>query len=223
MAKPFFRQSYHRTLALAFAAWWVAMAINPVYPFDWFLENLLVAATVLLVALTYRRVPLSNVSYTLLALFLGFHVLGSHYTYAEAPPGFWMADLLGLERNHYDRVIHFSFGLLMFWPFREVARQVLKVSPRWDALVAWLCVISGSALYEAIEWLTAIIVAPEAGIAFLGTQGDVFDAQKDHVLAIAGGAVSMLASKTFNLRPAPPAAAKAASRSSRRSRKPAGS
>jgi putative membrane protein len=191
----FFRNRWHRALALGFGAWWLAMAIAPVHRFDWFLENLLIAAAVLLVWRLYPHLRISNAALTVMALFLSFHVLGSHYTYAEAPPGYWLEDAFHLHRNHYDRVIHFSFGLLMFWPLREISSQVIGAKGKWVDLIALLFIISMSALYEAIEWITALIVNSDAGDVFLGTQGDFFDAQKDHTMAITGGVLSFVTAK----------------------------
>lgn len=193
----FFKSKYHLFLAAAYGIWWVLMAIDPVYRFDWYLENILVFIAVIVIWRTYPHLKLSNASYTLIAIFMALHTLGSHYTYAEVPIGFWISDVLELGRNHYDRIIHFSFGLLMFWPLREIAKTVIGTKNHWDDLIGLLFIISMSAVYEAIEWITAIILHPDAevAIAFLGTQGDVFDAQKDHALAISGGIISFFIAK----------------------------
>ena len=110
-----------------------------------------------------------------------------------APLGFWLADVFTADRNHYDRVIHFLFGLMIYWPLRELAERGMRVPARWVGVIGLLFVVSLSALYEAIEWVTAMVVDPEAARAFLGAQEDFFDAQKDHVLAIAGGILSFVA------------------------------
>lgn len=187
-----FRSRYHAGLALGYGAIWIVAAISPAGRFEWFLENVLIFATVALMVAIYRRFPLSDLSYTLIALFLAFHSYGSHYMYANTPMGFWISDLFGAERNHYDRIIHFLFGLMMFWPLREVAERSIGTSARWAAIIGLMFIISGSALYEAIEWAVAMVVRPGAALAFLGTQGDFFDAQKDHTLAIAGGMISFV-------------------------------
>jgi len=193
----FFRSGYHKVLAIAYGIFWLAMAINPDYRDDWYLENILVVAAVFLIWRTYPKLKLSNTSYALIAIFMGFHTLGSHYTYAEVPLGDWIRDVLALERNHYDRVIHFSFGLLMFWPMREIARDVVGARAKWENLIGVLFIISMSALYEAMEWVVAAVLYPDAevAIAFLGTQGDLFDAQKDHTLAITGAIISFFIAK----------------------------
>ena len=193
----FFRSKYHMMLVIAYGIWWVIMSINPLDLEDWALENILVIIVVIVIWRTYPTLQLSNASYTMIAVFMAFHTLGSHYTYAEVPLGFWISDLLDLGRNHYDRIIHFSFGLLMFWPLREVAKEIVGTKNHWDDLIGLLFIISMSAIYEAIEWIVATIIYPdsEVAIAFLGTQGDIFDAQKDHTLAITGAIISFVVVK----------------------------
>lgn len=176
----------------AYAVFWAAMAIAPLYRFDWFLENLLVFATVPFLILQYRRRPLSDASYALIFVFYCLHTLGSHYTYSEVPAGFWVSDLLGLERNHYDRAVHFSFGLLLCYPLQEVVARSMRPRGNWALGIAVMIVCTCSLAYETMEWIVAAVVDPEAGLAFLGTQGDVFDAQKDSALAASGAIVTAL-------------------------------
>jgi putative membrane protein len=126
-------------------------------------------------------------------VFLILHSIGSHYTYSEVPVGDWFRDAHGLTRNHYDRLVHFAFGLLLLRPLREV------VLPRAESLgrmpLMWLTVaqvLACSVVYELIEWATAAIVDPDAGTAFLGTQGDAWDAQKDMACAAAGALLGVM-------------------------------
>jgi len=178
-------------LALAYALLWLWLAVAPYNRFDWFLENLLVVFFVGLLAATYRRFPLSDLSYLLLAIFFGLHAFGAHYTYAQAPIGWWMADFFDLERNHYDRVVHFLFGLLCAYPLRETLQRGAGLAGWRSAALAFVVVLAFSSFYEILEWWIAIIVSPEAALAYLGTQGDVFDAQKDTTLAIVGAALAL--------------------------------
>lgn len=188
-----FRSAYHAALAYAVGIAWLIMAVAPpISRFKWFLGNILIFATVWLMVKIYRRLPLSNLSYSLIALFLILHTYGAHYAYADAQLGFWISDVFAVDRNHYDRIIHFLFGLLMFWPFRELAERGMRMPARWVSLTALMFIFSLSAFYEAIEWIVALVVSPDAALTFLGTQGDVFDAQKDHTLATTGGIISFL-------------------------------
>ena len=173
-------------MTAGFAALWIALAIAPSYRSDWLLENLLVFAFAGLLAATFRRFQFSNFSYLLITLFLTLHSYGAHYTYSEAWLGFWLRDTLGLARNPYDRIVHFAFGLLLTYPLRELAQRVLHLHRVWSYLVPFLLLLSMSAGYESIESWVARIVSPELGTAYLGTQGDEWDAQRDMDRAMTG-------------------------------------
>lgn len=171
--------------------YWVITAIEPHYRFDWLLENLLVIFYGVLLAVTYKRFAFSNLSYGLFAVFMTLHLSGAHYTYAETPLGFWLQDWFDLERNHFDRIVHFSYGLLCAFPFYELLRRVTHTSPRWAAFIAINVITAFSATFEVIEAIIAMIVSPELGDAYLGTQGDIWDAQKDMGLALIGATITM--------------------------------
>jgi putative membrane protein len=183
---------YHAFLLTVFAAVWGWAAIEPVYPHDWLLENYLVFAFVPIILLTGRHFRLSDLSYTLITVFMLLHVAGSHYTYAEAPFGFTLQQWFGSERNMYDRLVHFCFGLLLVYPLREVFVRMTKMHGAAAYVFPLVLVQAFSASYEIIEWLVAIRVDPVAGLAFLGAQGDVWDAQKDMGLAVIGAALALL-------------------------------
>ncbi len=173
-------------------ALWIITAINPLYPNDWLLENILVFVYAILLVFTYRRFKFSNFSYALFALFLSLHLIGAHYTYSETPLGFWLQPLFDFERNHYDRIVHFCFGLLIVYPFRELLLRKAKVKPAWSYFLAVMIIMAFSGVYEILEGIAAMLVSPELGTAYLGAQGDEWDAQKDSFLAISGAIVAML-------------------------------
>ena len=168
------------------------MAIAPLDRFDWFLENLLVFALVGALLATYRRFPLSTASYLLILAFLVIHAVGAHYTYAKMPVGFAVMDVFGLARNHYDRVAHFAFGLLFAYPVREVLMRTTDVRGLRLAVLVVALILAMSAGYELVEWWVALIVDPSAAYAYLGTQGDVFDSQKDQSSALVGAIVAIV-------------------------------
>ena len=170
---------------------WILAAIAPFDRFDWLLENVLVFVYGALLVVTYRRFAFSNLSYGLFTVFLSLHLVGAHYTYSETPLGFWLQDWLGLSRNHYDRIVHFSFGLLLSYPFRELLMRAAGVHRSWSYVLTMVTVLGFSGFYEALEGLVAVIVSPELGAAYLGTQGDEWDAQKDTALAFAGSVIMM--------------------------------
>ena len=171
---------------------WIVTAINPLHPDDWLLENVLVFTFVPILVLTYKRFPLSDLSYVVITLFMILHSVGAHYTYAEVPFGFWMQETFHLSRNHYDRLVHFSFGLLMAYPIREVFLRVAHTKGFWSYYLPLDVTLAFSALYEIMEWAAAAATNPELGIAYLGTQGDVWDAQKDMGSAAIGALCCML-------------------------------
>lgn len=175
----------------AYAVIWAVTAIAPLDRFDWFLENLLVFALIAILAGIDRRYRLSAPSYVLLLMFLSLHAMGAHYTYSETPLGYWIQDLFGLARNHYDRIVHFSFGVLASMPIRDLIARTTHTKPGATYAFTFAAVMTFSATYEIIEWVVAEIVSPDAAMAYLGTQGDVFDAQKDSVLAAAGSVLGI--------------------------------
>lgn len=189
--KPFKSNPVLQALVAWLLAIWIITAINPLYPQDWFLENLLVFIWGGLLAFTYRRFQFSNLSYGLLILFLSMHLVGAHYTYSETPFGFWLQDWFGFERNHYDRIVHFCFGLLLAYPMREILLRRSGLSVGWSYFITLNCILAFSAVYEVIEAVTAVIVSPELGSAYLGAQGDEWDAQKDAGLAFLGSVIAM--------------------------------
>ena len=191
MTPQFRHNRFLQGLLVWLFALWVAMAIAPFNRGDWLLENLLVFFYAALLIGSYRRFRFSSLSYGLFGVFLSLHLVGAHYTYAETPFGFWLQEAFDLSRNHYDRIVHFCFGLLIAYPFREFLVRVTGVRPGWSYLMVTVTVLGFSGFYEALEGATAMIVSPELGLAFLGTQGDIWDAQKDTALAFAGSVAAM--------------------------------
>lgn len=191
VGRHFGENPYLRRLVLVYAVLWAAAAIAPWDRPTWLLENLLVFALVGLLAATHRRFVFSNLSYSLIVLFLLLHAVGSHYTYSTVPLGDWLARVLALERNPYDRFVHFAFGLLLFYPLRELTLRVMHVHRVWSFAIPVAAILSLSAGYEVLESWAARIVRPEVGIAFVGAQGDVWDGQKDMTAALAGALLAL--------------------------------
>ena len=180
-------------LAGSYVLLWILLAIHPVDRGDWFLENLLVFAAIAVVVLTYHKFQFSNVTYALIAVFLAVHAVGAHYTYAKVPAGFWLENWLHLSRNHFDRVIHFGFGILFVYPLQELLRRAASVRATWVPWLALAAVAASSSFFEILEAIIAQIVHPDLGVAYLGTQGDIWDAQKDMGAAILGGILATIA------------------------------
>ena len=188
---------YPAALLGLFVAIFIALAIAPWYRQDWLLENLLVFIAVPLLAVNYRRLRFSNFAYTCLFVFFVLHEIGAHYTYSEVPWREWLGAVAGghvslAGRNHYDRFVHFAYGLLLMPAVCELFEQRASPQGLWRWLMPLLFVMGHSVIYEMIEWLAALRFGGELGVAYLGTQGDEWDAQKDISLA-ALGAVAGLA------------------------------
>ncbi len=178
-----------------YAIFWTLLSIKPRYPTDWWMENVLVFFTLGLLLLTGRWFIFSKTSYFLTFIFTCLHTVGAHYTYSEVPYTEWFSYLFGTpvegsvaeNRNHFDRIVHFLYGALITWPFREVFYYAMN--PRrtfWSYLVPLVFGMATSLLYELLEWGAAVIYGGELGMAFLGTQGDIWDAHKDMLLASCG-------------------------------------
>lgn len=204
---PLSHQRYAAILGVCFLMHWIFMAIHPNDRQDWALENVLVILCLLILVLTASRFPLSRISYTLLFIFLLVHEIGAHYTYAEVPYDQWCQSIFGIsiqsfmgwERNHFDRLIHFSYGLLLAYPIREVFHRVANVRGFWGYFLPLDVTMSTSMLFELFEWAAAEVFGGDLGIAYLGTQGDVWDAHKDMGLASLGAIIAMLVTATINI------------------------
>ncbi len=178
-------------LLLWYGLLWTWLAIAPVDRRDWLLENLLALALVILLVLTHRRFQFSSLSYCLIALFMTLHAVGAHYTYAEVPIGFWLKDLFSLSRNPFDRIVHFAYGALLVYPMREWLMRLAGVQGVWSYYLPASAILAQSGLFELIESVVAVLVSPELGSTYLGTQGDEWDAQKDMASALAGAVLAM--------------------------------
>ncbi len=164
---------------------------------NWFTENALTVVFLLGLTISFKKFKFSNLSYTLIFIYICLHIYGAMYTYAENPLGYWIKDLLGLGRNHYDRIVHFSFGFLLAYPMRDYFKNWFE----WPTWVCWVLpaeiTMSFSGMYELIEWLVADVFFPSEGVAYLGSQGDVWDAQKDMGLAFIGAILAMILFSTL--------------------------
>lgn len=190
--KPFSQNRPLQWMVAWLLLFWIAMAIEPAYREDWLLENILVVCFSLILLFTHSRFIFSNQSYLLLTLFMTLHLVGAHYTYAETPFGFWMQTWFDFERNHFDRLVHYSFGLLLAIPVRELLLRAGQIKPSWANTITIMLILSMGGLFEVFEMLAAVLVHPELGDAYLGTQGDVWDAQQDMYQSILGAISALL-------------------------------
>lgn len=220
------RASIYPLLLLAsYGIVWIALAIAPLDRHDWMLENVLPLVTLPLLIGFYRDYRFSNRTYTLLWMFMLLHALGAHYTYAKVPYDDWLQqltgqrlnDVLGWQRNHFDRLVHLLYGALLFPLFWEMFAPRIHGSLRLKYLLVIAFITAHAGIYEVVEWGAAAFFGGDLGVAYLGTQGDEWDAQKDMALAMGGTllAAALMACCGYRL---PAAAARATVDEARTSR-----
>jgi putative membrane protein len=166
--------------------------IGPHDRITWWLEVFPIFIGAALLLATWRRFPLTTLLYTLIAIHAVILAVGGHYTYARVPVGFWVQDLFGFARNHYDRLGHLAQGFVPAILAREI---LLRTSPlrrgKWLFVIVVALCLAFSAFYEFLEWWSALL-GGEAATDFLGTQGDVWDTQWDMFLAFTGAILAQL-------------------------------
>ena len=168
------------------------LAIRPVSRTTWWSENITVWTIVSpLVWMYFRGIRFSNLAYFLMAVLIYLHTVGGHYTFSEVPFG-WITDWLGAQRNHFDRLAHFTVGFYAFGIMELIESRRLSQNRMFSALFALALILGVAGLFEIVEWLYAVSADPVAGAEFLGSQGDIWDAQKD-MLADGLGAVAACA------------------------------
>ena len=195
---PAFRENrFFHWICAGIVAILAITAYHPDKDFDWFLENAAVTVTLIGIFLSYRRMPFSDLSLLLMFVYLCIHEYGAHYKYSDVPVGEWIKPLLHTTRNHYDRMSHFTFGLFLAYPIREIAMRKVRVTGKWLYLIPVESILAISAIYEMFEALMASILSPERGEEFVGMQGDMWDSQKDMFDAGVGALVALLIIATF--------------------------
>ncbi len=155
------------------------LAVNPVSRGTWISENVTVLCIVVpLVWMYLRNVRFSNAAYLFMAVLIFLHTIGGHYMFAQVPFG-WVTDLLGAQRNHFDRLAHFTVGFYAYALMEFVESRRLSTRRAFSFVFAVAAILAVAALFEMVEWLYAVSADSAAGAEFLGSQGDVWDAQKD--------------------------------------------
>ena len=166
--------------------------INCADLFTWCLEAFPVVLAAVVLLFFYRIIRLTNICYVLIAIHAVILLIGAHYTYAEVPLFNWLRDTFELSRNHYDRLGHFFQGFAPAIVIREVLMLATPLKKgKWLSFIIVSICLAISAAYELLEWIVAEITATGAE-AFLGTQGDVWDSQKDMAWCLVGAIVSLI-------------------------------
>jgi putative membrane protein len=186
--------SFNCGLLALFLVLWAVSCLNLPYPEYFALQHApTIVATIVLIAVE-RKLRIGRPSFALVIAFLMLHLVGGRYLYSNVPYddwsqrilGFHFSDQMGWERNHYDRFVHFFFGLLFAYPLWQLFELQARMVGWWPGLMAVCVVLAASAIYELGEWATAMILAPDWAEAYNGQQGDVWDPQRDMALAMAG-------------------------------------
>lgn len=186
-----------RRMVLALLAAVIVANIDQPYPSIAPLHHVPTAGLIVAAPLMLRRWPLSNGAVACIVAFFLLHTLGGRYTYSNVPYDDWsrpvlgvsITDVFGFGRNHYDRFVHFAYGILAVAPVREALMRHAGLGPRIALYVAFECVLAVSCLYEILEWLLAVIAAGPTADAYNGQQGDIWDAQEDMALAALGALI----------------------------------
>lgn len=177
----------------------ILTCIYPIFPRDQYLQHI---GTILLLIpmvadLRKSRMPMS--AFIGIALFTLLHIIGARYVYSNVPYKEWSvslglvgADFFQDPRNHYDRFVHFSFGVLLFPFLVYLCKERLRQKPLIAILIAWLVIQTGSMIYEMFEWLITVVMSPATADSYNGQQGDMWDAQKDMALALIGSTIAAL-------------------------------
>jgi putative membrane protein len=193
------RDGCQQALFVLFLVFFAGSCVKPPYLQFLLMQHVPTILAALLLGYLSNRFPISRLSFAAIIVFLMLHTLGARYLYSYVPYDAWSEKLFGINiterfgfrRNHYDRLVHFSYGFLLAVPIQEFERRHLRLSVALSSVLAVECILATSAAYEIIEWLVAVIFTPEWADSFLGQQGDIFDGQKDTALATAGAVLSI--------------------------------
>jgi putative membrane protein len=192
---------YLYSLLIPFGIFWLVLAIRPYDRMVWAAENLLTVATIIALVSTYPSWPLSDLSYSLIVAFLVLHTIGGHYTYVRVPydeitdaiVGVRPTKVFGWVRNHYDRVVHSAYGLLVAYPLYELLESYAQPLGSWSYVLSPALIMATSMIFEVLEWWMTELLGGGQGAAYIGAQGDEWDAQKDMGLAALGSVIAMMA------------------------------
>ncbi len=183
-------KNYIGVLCAAFVLVWIWSWNHAATPKNWFLENELVFIFIPIGAWLYYRMHISKLSLTLILLFMSLHIVGAHYNYGSVPFGVTVGNMFGIYQNVYDKIVHFGFGLLIFYPMYEFLSRVAKIKGFWHYFFAFNTILSWAAFYELLEWLNVSNIDPQLGYLYIAGS-DLFDTQKDMLMAAFGALVGI--------------------------------
>lgn len=185
-------------ILLFYLSYWLFTFCSTQDYVNWVVENLLVflfAGFFLWQKKSFES--LSTFSFACVFLFVLQHISGSQYAYTHHPLGLWLKNLLHTERNMYDRIVHFNFGLLIVLPLKEFLGMRTDLSDSWCSRVAFLLICTLAGVFELLEWIIGGLLFPETGTDYVGTQGDIWDAQKDMAVAMVAAGLVLIVYRYF--------------------------
>jgi len=180
---------YPHILALLFSIFFILLGIDPIDRSVWLVEVIPIVAVFILLIFTYKKFQFTSVSYSLMLLWLVWHTIGGHYTFANVPFDF-ITNLFNFERNHFDRVGHLVIGFYAY-PMAEFLTRKKYTNVTVASFFGLFFIMSIAASYEIVEWAYAVADGGNTGIEFLGSQGDIWDAQKDMLADTIGAIISL--------------------------------
>jgi len=185
------KNSFKKTLVIIFVLTWIILAINPVNFNIWVLENILVVTIFPLVLWLDKKYNFNNLTFLSLTVFVILHLFGAHLTYNTMIYFNWFSEWFGWQRNYYDQLVHFLFGLMVYVAFFEIFYHQ-GVSRKLSYLIAFLFISSIGAWYEVLEGITVAVLCKDNQQACMEavTQGDVLDTQKDILYAVTGSIIA---------------------------------
>ena len=176
----------------------IISCLRPIYPVEMVLQHSVTLIMIVILLTVTIRNSLSDRSFVLVVIFMTLHVIGARWIYSYVPYDDWARSLTGVtiseifnaSRNNYDRFVHLMFGIIMFYPVKEIYERWFGCPERFSAILALLTITGCSLVYEVFEWGLTLILSPEDAENYNGQQGDMWDAQKDMALALAGSSVN---------------------------------
>jgi putative membrane protein len=189
---------FSRAVLALFLVLWAVSCIHLPYPEYFAMKHIPTIFGFVGLILAERNRWMDRLGFSLVVAFLILHLVGARYLYSNVPYddwsqlllGFRINDAMGFERNHFDRLVHFCFGLLFVYPLWQFFQNQLRLTGWWAGMMSVCVVLAASAVYEIAEWATAMTFAPDWAEAYNGQQGDVWDPQRDMALAGIGSVVA---------------------------------
>ena len=196
---PYIKNNQFIILSITLVTAWLYFFYSAIDIKDWWIENILVLIFCVAIFLGQKKFIFSNTSVIFIFLFLLLHLYGAQMAYTQNELGEFFESAFQLSRNPYDRIVHFSFGFLMIYPLCDYLNYHYKLSKRHLFFLANMIILSLATIFELIEWGVAAFTDSATGVTYVATQGDVWDAQKDIILAVIG-AVLFLSCLNFHRR-----------------------